>query len=142
VQYDGITTIDVSKVSAVDVINAKTDSWGADIVFECTGAPAVFKTITDAVRPGGCIVFVGMPVDPVPLDLVSMQAKEIRMETVFRYANIYDRAINLIASGKVDLKPLVSATFDFADSIVAFDRAVEARPTDVKIQIKLPGTTV
>jgi D-xylulose reductase len=80
-----------------------------------------------------------MPVDPVPVDLVLAQSKEIRMETVFRYANIYDRAIALIASGKVDLKPLISETFAFADSVAAFDRAVEARPGDVKLQIRVAG---
>ena len=44
----------------------------------------------------------------------------------------------LIASGKVDLKPLISATLPFADSIAGFDRAVEARDTDVKLQIVMP----
>ena len=78
-----------------------------------------------------------MPVDPVPVDIVLAQSKEIRMETVFRYANMYDRAIALIGSGKVDLKPLISETFAFQHSIDAFDRAVEARPSDVKIQIKV-----
>ena len=141
-QYDGITTIDSSKVPVTDFVREKTGNWGADIVFECSGASAVFSNIAEPVRPGGSIVFVGMPIDPVPMDIVSMQAKELRMETVFRYANIYDRAINLIASGKVDLNPLVSETFAFADSIQAFERAVEARPTDVKIQIKLPGTVL
>jgi D-xylulose reductase len=81
-----------------------------------------------------------MPVDPVPVDIVLAQSKEIRMETVFRYANMYDRAIALIGSGKVDLKPLISETFGFEESIKAFDRAVEARPTDVKIQIKVSGS--
>ncbi|MEH6727585.1 MAG: NAD(P)-dependent alcohol dehydrogenase, partial [Hyphomicrobiales bacterium] len=98
-----------------------------------------YKTALASICPGGCLVFVGMPVEPVAFDIVAAQAKEIRMETVFRYANIYDRAINLIASGKVDLKPLISETFDFENSVEAFDRAVEARPTDVKIQIKLKG---
>ena len=56
-------------------------------------------------------------------------AREARIETVFRYANVYDRAISLIAAGKVDLSPLISATIPFADSIAAFDRAVEARDT-------------
>ncbi len=79
-----------------------------------------------------------MPVDPVPVDIVGLQAKELRIETVFRYANVYDRAISLIAAGKVDLSPLISATIPFADSIAAFDRAVEARDTDVKIQIRMP----
>jgi D-xylulose reductase len=46
----------------------------------------------------------------------------------------------LIGSGKVDLKPLISETFGFEESIKAFDRAVEARPTDVKIQIKVSGS--
>ena len=91
-------------------------------------------------RPAGCVVWVGMPVDPVPVDLVLAQSKEIRMETVFRYANMYDRAIALMASGKIDLKPLISASFGFEDSIAAFDRAVEARPTDVKIQITMGRT--
>ena len=75
----------------------------------------------------------------MPFDIVGLQAKELRVETVFRYANVYDRAISLIAAGKVDLKPLISLTLPFRDSIAAFDRAVEARETDVKIQIEMPG---
>ena len=74
----------------------------------------------------------------MPVDIVGLQAKELRIETVFRYANVYDRAIALIASGKVDLKPLISATIPFEDSIAGFDRAVEARETDVKLQIAMP----
>lgn len=140
-RYDGIYTIDASTQDVAQTIARETDNWGTDIVFECAGAAPVYPTVIASVRPGGCVVFVGMPVDPIPFDLVSAQAKEIRMETVFRYANIYDRAINLIGSGKVDLTPLISATFDFEDSIEAFDRAVEGRPHDVKIQIKLPAAS-
>jgi D-xylulose reductase len=44
-----------------------------------------------------------------------------------------------MASGRVDLKPLISATFPFKDAIAAFDRAVEARATDVKLQIRMDG---
>jgi D-xylulose reductase len=42
-----------------------------------------------------------------------------------------------MGSGKVDLTPLISATFEFADSVRAFDRAVEARAEDVKLQIRM-----
>lgn len=56
---------------------------------------------------------------------------------MFRYAHQYDRAIALVASGKVGRKPPVLATLPFANAIVALDRLVEARPTDVKIQISL-----
>lgn len=136
-QYDNIHPVNAARDSASDVIAAATDGWGADIVFECAGAAQSVQAALEAVAPAGCVVWVGMPVDPVPMDIVLAQSKEIRMETVFRYANMYDRAIELLASGKVNLKPLISETFAFKDSIAAFDRAVEARPTDVKIQIKL-----
>ena len=78
---------------------------------------------------------VGLPVEKVGFDVPGAISKEVRIETVFRYANIFDRALQLIASGKVDLKPLITGVYKFEDSIKAFDRAVEAHPSDVKLQI-------
>ncbi|MFV0333243.1 MAG: NAD(P)-dependent alcohol dehydrogenase [Tropicimonas sp.] len=137
-RYDGIETINITEQPAAEAIAEATGGWGADVVFECSGAAPAILGLPALARPGGAVVLVGMPVDPVPVDIVGLQAKELRIETVFRYANIYDRAIALIGAGKVDLKPLISATLPFERSIEAFDRAVEARPTDVKIQIELP----
>ncbi len=137
--YEGIETINITRQPAAEAIAEATDGWGADVVFECSGAAPAILGLPALARPGGTVVLVGMPVDPVPVDIVGLQAKELRIETVFRYANIYDRAIALIGAGKVDLKPLISATLPFEDSIKGFDRAVEARETDVKIQIELPA---
>lgn len=137
--YPGITPVNLRRQALAGVVASETGGWGADVVFECSGAAPAILGLPELVAPGGAVVLVGMPVDPVPFDIVGLQAREARVETVFRYANVYDRAIALLASGKVDLKPLVSATIPFADSIAAFDRAVEARPTDVKIQIGMRG---
>ena len=52
---------------------------------------------------------------------------------------MFDRALALIASGKVDLKPLVSGTFAFDDSIAAFERAAKGLPSDIKLQILVAG---
>ncbi|KAB2541116.1 sulfurtransferase [Salipiger aestuarii] len=136
--YDGIETVNIRNTPAADAVARGTDGWGADVVFECSGAAPAILGMHQLARPGGAIVLVGMPVDPVPVDIVGLQARELRIETVFRYANVYDRAIALLASGKVDLAPLVSDTLAFDDAIAAFDRAVEARPTDVKLQIRMP----
>ena len=136
--YDGIETVNIRNRPLADAVAEATDGWGADIVFECSGAAPAILGMAAHARPGGAIVLVGMPVDPVPVDIVALQAKELRVETVFRYANVYDRSIALIASGKVDLKPLISASIPFVDSIAGFDRAVEARDTDVKLQIVMP----
>ncbi len=139
--YEGIETVNIAERSLADHVASATSGWGADVVFEASGAQAAVLDLPNVVCPGGAVVLVGMPVDTVAFDIVGLQAKEARIETVFRYANIYQRAINLIASGKVDLKPLITGTFAFDDSIAAFDRAVEERATDVKIQIRMPSET-
>jgi D-xylulose reductase len=87
--------------------------------------------------PGGTVVIVGIPADPVLFDVAEAQAKELRFMTVFRYANMYERALDLIASEKVNFEPLISATFPFEKSVEAFERAAEAHPADVKLQITL-----
>ena len=135
-RYPGVSTVNVKTQKLVDAVNAATEGWGADVVFEASGSPRAYDGIQSLIRPGGCLVAIGMPVEPVKLDISSMAAKEIRIETVFRYANVFDRALAMIASGKVDLKPLISQTFSFDDSIAAFERAAEGRPRDVKLQIK------
>ncbi|GHC14595.1 alcohol dehydrogenase [Kushneria pakistanensis] len=136
--YEGLIPVNVARESLTERVEALTgEGWGADVVFEASGSPRVYDDALACVRPGGALVLVGMPVEKVSFDVVVAQTKEVRIETVFRYANVYDRAIELIASGKVDLKPLIAETFDFEQSVAAFDRAVEARPTDVKLQIRL-----
>lgn len=134
-RYDNIVPVNVRETSLVDVVLKDTEGWGADLVFEASGSPKAYEGVTEVIRPGGKLVVIGMPVEPVALDMSLFAAKEIRIETVFRYANVFDRALNMIASGKVDLKPLVTGTYSFDDSIVAFERAEEAHPTDVKLQI-------
>lgn len=136
-RYPGITAVNVKREKLADVVKQATDGWGADVIFEASGSPRAYEGIFDLSRPSGCLVVVGMPVNPISIDVVAAAAKEIRIETVFRYANVFDRAVNMISSGKVDLKPLISHTFTFPESIKAFERAAEARPTDVKLQIQL-----
>ncbi len=133
----GIIPVNIKKQNLVDAVNEESENWGADVVFECSGAPKAYETLMSLPRPGGRCVLVGMPVDPVPFDVSAAAVREITFATVFRYAHVYDRAIALIASGKVDLKPLISETFAFTDSIAAFERAAEGRPADVKLQIRM-----
>ncbi|RAZ91465.1 NAD(P)-dependent alcohol dehydrogenase [Mesorhizobium hawassense] len=138
-QYPGIVPVNIGEEPLVDAVMTATDNWGADIVFEASGSPKAIANLFDIVRPGGAVVLVGLPVEPVALNVPAAISKEVRIETVFRYANIFDRALQLIASGKVDLKPLITGTYDFSDSIKAFERAAQGQPQDVKLQILLTG---
>jgi D-xylulose reductase len=44
----------------------------------------------------------------------------------------------MLASGQIDMTPLITDTVAFADSIKAFDFARDMAPTLVKVQIELP----
>ncbi|MEX0744269.1 MAG: NAD(P)-dependent alcohol dehydrogenase, partial [Phycisphaeraceae bacterium] len=133
-----VTPVNVTRDNLRDVTDQLTDGWGADVVFECSGSAQAAARLIEPLRPGGTVVYVGMPIEPVPIDVVSAQVKEARIETVFRYAHVYDRAVALMESGKIDVKPLITDTFAFADSVGAFDFAKAMPPTSVKVQIALP----
>jgi len=137
--YDGIVPVNIRNESLASVIARETSGWGADVVFEASGNPRAFEDLFAIVRPAGAVVLIGLPVEQVAFDVTGAIAKEARIETVFRYANVFDRALALIAAGKVDLKPLVTGTYEFEESITAFERAAQGRPTDVKLQILVEG---
>jgi D-xylulose reductase len=136
-RYEGIHPVYAGAEGLAADILARTEGWGVDLVFECSGAAAAWRDASACLRPGGAVVAVGMPVDPVPIDIVALQLKEARIETVFRYANVYDRAIAMLASGKLDVTPLITETFGFDQAVAAFERAAEGRPGDVKLQVRL-----
>jgi len=134
-----IRPVNVAKENLRQVIDELTEGWGADVVFEATGAAAAIQKVQEPLCPGGRIVLVGMPIGPVSLDIVAIQAKEAEIETVFRYAHVYPRALALMGSGKIDLKPLISRTFEFQDSVSAFNFALKMPPDCVKAQIHVGG---
>ncbi|MCB9159264.1 MAG: NAD(P)-dependent alcohol dehydrogenase [Caldilineaceae bacterium] len=132
-----ITPVNVAKEALVDVVNAATDGWGADIVFECSGNPRASAAVFEPLCPGGTVVYVGMPTETIQYDVVYAATKEARVEHVFRYAHVYPRALALMGSGQLDVKPLITDTFAFADSVEAFDFAVNMPATSVKAQIEM-----
>jgi D-xylulose reductase len=130
-----VTPVNVAKESLVDVVNKMTDGWGADIVFEASGNEKASSQVFDPLAPGGRVIYIGLPVNPIPYDLVKASTKEARVEHVFRYAHVYPRALALMGSRKIDVRPLITDTFSFAQSKEAFDYALHMPPTSVKVQI-------
>lgn len=130
-----ITPVNVAKQNLKEVVDAMTDGWGANLVFECSGNEKAAAGVFEPLCPGGAVVYVGIPLQPIAYDVAAAMVKEARVEHVFRYAHVYPRAIALMASGKLNVKPLITDTFRFAESVEAFDFAVNMPPTSVKAQI-------
>lgn len=132
-----ITPVNVREQNVGEVVRQATGGWGADVVFDATGISSAMTTALDALCPGGTIVLIGMPGAPVSFDVVAAQVKEVRIETIFRYAHVYPRALALMGSRKIDVRPLITDRYAFNDSIAAFDYATAMKPTSVKVQIGL-----
>ena len=132
-----ITPVNVGSAQLADVVAAATDGWGANIVFEASGNARAAASVFDALCPGGCVVYIGMPGGPIAYDVVAAQIKEARVEHVFRYAHVFPRCLALMGSGQLDVKPLITETYPFAESVAAFDYAKAPPPASVKVQIEL-----
>jgi D-xylulose reductase len=132
-----ITPVNVAQEKLTEVVARLTDGWGADIVFECSGNERAAAGVFDPLCPGGTVVLIGIPLQPIAYDVASAQVKEARVEHVFRYAHVYPRALALMGSGKIDVKPLITDKFHFNESVRAFNFAVKMPPSSVKAQIEL-----
>ncbi len=138
-KFGPVHTVNVGKQDLAEAVRELTDGWGAEIVFECSGNPEAIAKACEPLAPGGRIIQIGEPVGKVTLDIVAALAKQARIQTIFRYANVYPRALALLGTRKIDLRPLITDTFSFADSIMAFDRALNMKATSIKMQIRLEG---
>ena len=135
--YENIIAVNTAKTDLEAFVMEQTGGLGADVSFEASGSPKVFPGILSCTRKGGVVVLVGMSNDPVPMNVPLLQVRGLRIETLFRYTNTFDRAVSYIESGKVDVKPLISKTFSFEDSIEAYEFAAAGHPEVIKVMIEL-----
>ena len=69
------------------------------MVFEASGNERAAAEVFDLICPGGRVVYVGMPLEPIRYDVVAAQIKEARVEHVFRYAHVYPRTVAMLGLG-------------------------------------------
>lgn len=130
-----IITVNAQKQNLTETVLELTEGWGADIIFEASGSLEAASNIFNPLCPGGQVVYIGLPGKPVPIDIAYASTKEAQIKTIFRYAHVYPKAIALMESGKINLKPLITDTYSFKDSIKAFEYACNMKPCSVKIQV-------
>ncbi len=109
-----------------------------DVAFECAGADAAVDDAVDAVRPGGRVVLVGIPDDDKTTFKASVaRRKGLTIKLSRRMKHTYPRAIELVASGQVDVRSLVTHTYPLEKAAEAFATAQRREGHKVIIE---PGT--
>lgn len=89
---------------------------GFDVIFEASGSRFALRQAFDLVTPGGTIVQIGtLGSEDIPLPANMVMAKEIEFIGSFRYGNVFDEAIKLVTSKRIDLSPFITGLLPFHD---------------------------
>lgn len=99
-----------------------TGGEGADVAFECAGAIPALHAALRGTRSGGHVQLVGMPSQADPqIPVYEVIARELQVTGLFRYANTYPAAIELVRAGRVDAQALVTHHFPLDEAPYALD---------------------
>ncbi len=104
----GLTTVNVEEENARERILALTQGRGAEVVLDVSGGRGSLSQAIDFVKLGGEIALIGIsPPSETPLQLIAL--KEVTIYGSFRrLPSTWYRAINLVASRQIDVRPLVT----------------------------------
>ncbi|PIR18408.1 MAG: L-threonine 3-dehydrogenase [Deltaproteobacteria bacterium CG11_big_fil_rev_8_21_14_0_20_49_13] len=122
---------DARKHDVVKEIMSLTDGDGVDITLEMSGAPAAIFAGIKSTTPGGTLTLFGIPSKPVEIDLAGLIFKEIQVTSIVgrHMFDTWDQVNELLNSGKVDLRPLLTHTFP----LEKIDTAMELlRPDNIQ----------
>jgi L-idonate 5-dehydrogenase len=104
-----------------------------DVQFEASGNQSAVRAGLEVLRPRSTVVQLGLGGDvSIPQNMVV--AKEIEMKGTFRFHEEFGLAVDFINKGRVDLKPLLTATFPLSEAVTAFETAAD-RTKSMKVQL-------
>jgi len=105
-------------------IVAATAGRGVDVAFETAGDNEAVEAAVASLKPGGCLVLVGIPADDRTAFSASIaRRKGLTIKLSRRMKHTYPRAIHLVETGAVDVRSLVTHRFPLAQFDRAFDVA-------------------
>ncbi|MEY4750533.1 MAG: hypothetical protein RIQ60_2747 [Pseudomonadota bacterium] len=134
------------ELGAANVVNARNvdaiaevvrlhGGLGPDLVFETAGSQVATRQTIKMVKRGGLVMIVGNVVGETPIDFQLMANKEVTIKTNFRYHNIYPTTIEAVASGRINIKSIVSRHYPLKDTHQAYEDCINEKATMVKAVI-------
>jgi len=104
-----------------------------NICYECTGTESACRLSLKATARGGVVTLVGQGPSLITVPFVTIGMRELDVLGIFRYANSYPTALSLVASGKVDVKPLITHRYKLEEAVEAFAMARDGKENAIKV---------
>jgi len=138
VERTGVKTILTSGDDLVAKVLELTGGAGVDVVIEAVGRNETVQASIGSVRKGGCVTLVGNISPEVTLPLQKVVSRQIRLQGSCASAGEYPKAIELLASGAIDVKPLLTAIVPLEEGPAWFER-LHAREANLIKVVLTPG---
>lgn len=130
-------TINAAQEDTVKRVLELTNGEGTDLVYETAGNVKTTASTPYLVKAGGTIAVVGNVHDPVPMDFLTLNGKEVTVMTTFRYRNIYPMAINAISAGSINVQAVATNFMPFEKVAEAFDIALTQKQSALKVVVEM-----
>ncbi len=129
--------INAKTSDVVAEIERLTSGAGVDVALEAVGSGATVRSAIESVRKGGTVLLVGNATAMVEIPLQLVVSRQIRLQGSAASAGEYPRAIDLVAQGKVQVKPLISMVAPLEEGPEWFNR-LHAREANLMKVILTP----
>jgi L-iditol 2-dehydrogenase len=131
--------INVDERDPVAAIREATGGLGADVVFEAVGISATVAHSILVARAGGRVTWIGNSHPMVEVPMQEVVTREIRLQGTYTFDDReFEQAADAIASGAIDVKPLIERVAPLDDAVELF-RALGDGSLDVVKVILKPG---
>ena len=113
-----------------DVAEALAERFGqgVDVAFDAGGNAATIALALSSVRPKGRVVNIALWEHPVEFDMFSMLFKESNLTASCAYCNDHGEVIDALASGRIDVTPLITGRITFEEIVTRRHRGADRQP--------------
>lgn len=133
----GATRVFNSRRESIEEFAKTLPGGGADQVYECAGNRVTTLQTCRLIKRAGKVTLVGVSPEPVlELDIATLNAMEGTIYSVYRYRNLWPKAIAAVSSGAIPVKDIVSHEFDFKDCEEAIEYSLKHKDEVIKSVVK------
>ncbi len=131
-------TINAKSADVPAEVKRHTGGFGVDVALEAVGSTPTIRSAIESVRKGGTVTLIGNIAPTVELPLQIVVGRQIRLQGTAASSGEYPHCIDLLAKGKIDLKPLISMVAPLDEGANWFSR-LHAREANLMKVILAPG---
>ncbi|GMV91492.1 MAG: alcohol dehydrogenase [Candidatus Hydrogenedentota bacterium] len=121
-RFGASETLLANAKNVAESIRDATGGAGVDATFEVVGASASIKVAVESVRKGGSVTLIGNLAPTVDLPLQQVVTRELTLLGSCASSGEYPECLALMASGAIDVDPLISAVAPLHEGAEWFHR--------------------